>query len=190
MLTLTTLGKLLYWSWVLSEIAILVATCTRHGKGEIRDQGSLLLLWITIVASINLGVAFGDAHGPTMFPGAESIRYVGVVLLVLGLAIRWTAVLSLGGSFSANVAVRAGQRLQTGGFYRLVQHPSYLGLLLVIVAIGLHTHNWAGFAIVLIPSMAALSYRMHVEEQALKEAFGETYERYRIRTKRLFPGVY
>jgi hypothetical protein len=62
--------------------------------------------------------------------------------------------------------------------------------LLVIVAIGLHTRNWIGFSIVVIPSMAALSYRIHVEEDALRTAFGHVYAVYTSRTKRLFPGVY
>ena len=98
--------------------------------------------------------------------------------------------MSLGRSFSANVAIHAEQRLQTAGLYRFVRHPSYFGLLLVLVAIGLHTRNWIGFATVVIPSMAALSYRIHVEEQALRAAFGDVYAVYTSRTKRLLPGVY
>lgn len=189
-MTLLVVGKALYWSWVLSEIAIFILTTTRSGGGEIKDRGSLLVLWITMIASINLGVRFGDSHAPTMFGGAQWIRFAGLAFMALGLAIRWTAVLSLGRSFSANVAIRHEQRLHTAGLYRFVRHPSYFGLLLVIIAIGLHTHNWIGFAIVVIPSMAALSYRIHVEEGALKTAFGDAYEVYSSRTKRLFPGVY
>jgi protein-S-isoprenylcysteine O-methyltransferase Ste14 len=97
---------------------------------------------------------------------------------------------SLGRSFSANVAIRTEQRLYTAGLFRFVRHPSYLGLLLVIVAIGLHTRNWIGFAIVVNPSMAALSYRIHVEEEALRTAFGHAYTVYSSKTKRLVPGIY
>lgn len=189
-MTLLALGKALYWCWVVSEIAIFVVTRTRSGKGEIKDRGSLLLLWVTIFASLYFGPRYGDTHAPNMFGGAEWMRYAGLACLIFGLAIRWTAVVSLGRSFSANVAIRAEQQLKTGGLYRFVRHPSYFGLLLVIVAIGLHTHNWIGFAIVVIPSFAALSYRIHVEEAALKTAFGNTYEVYSSRTKRLIPGIY
>jgi protein-S-isoprenylcysteine O-methyltransferase Ste14 len=190
MLTLVALGKALYLSWVLSEVAILIVTRTRSGGGEIKDQGSLLILWITMIASINLGVRFGDAHAHTMFGDPQWIRFASLAFMVFGLAIRWTAVVSLGRSFSANVAIRTEQRLQTDGLYRFVRHPSYFGLLLVLVAIGLHTHNWIGLAIVVIPSMAALSYRIHVEEEALRAAFGHVYAVYTSRTKRLLPGVY
>lgn len=190
MLTLAALGKALYLSWVLSEIGIFIVTRTRPGRGEIQDRGSLVILWITLVAAINLGTRFGDSHTPTMFGGVQWIRFASLVCMILGLAIRWTAVVSLGRSFSANVAIRTEQRLQTTGLYRFVRHPSYFGLLLVIVAIGLHTHNWIGFAMVVIPSMAALSYRIHVEEEVLRAAFGHDYAVYTGRTKRLLPGVY
>ena len=189
-MTISALGKALYWCWVLSEIVIFVVTRTRSGKGEIKDQGSLLLLWIVIFASLYLGPRYGDSHPSNMFGGAPWLRYIGLACLIFGLAIRWTAVVSLGRAFSANVAIRTEQRLKTSGLYRFVRHPSYFGLLLIIVAIGIHTHNWIGFAIAVIPSFAALSYRIHVEESALKIAFGDEYETYSRRTKRLIPGVY
>jgi protein-S-isoprenylcysteine O-methyltransferase Ste14 len=64
-----------------------------------------------------------------------------------------------------------------------------LGLLLVFLAIGLHSRNWIAFAIVLLPSSAALLYRIHVEEAVLQVAFGSEYAAYSKRTKRLIPGV-
>jgi protein-S-isoprenylcysteine O-methyltransferase Ste14 len=188
--TLLGLGKILYCCWVLSEVGILIVTRTRSGGGETKDRGSLIILWITLVAAVNLGPRYGDTHAPTMFGGAHWIRFAGLALLIFGLAIRWTAVWSLGRSFSANVAIHAEQQLYTAGLFRLVRHPSYLGLLLVIVAIGLYTHNWIGFAIVVIPSTVALSYRIHVEEEALRGAFGQAYAVYSSKTKRLIPGVY
>jgi len=111
-------------------------------------------------------------------------------VLVLGLAIRWTAILTLGKSFSANVAIRDAQRVHKAGLYRFVRHPSYLGLMLIFLAIGLHARNWISLTLVLVPTFLALSYRIHVEEGALSEAFGEEYAAYRRGTKRLVPGVF
>jgi protein-S-isoprenylcysteine O-methyltransferase Ste14 len=42
----------------------------------------------------------------------------------------------------------------------------------------------------LIPTTAALLYRIHVEEALLRKAFGEEYVEYSRATKRLFPGIY
>jgi len=60
----------------------------------------------------------------------------------------------------------------------------------VFLAVGLHSRNWVSFAVVLVPTIAALLYRIHVEEAALAEAFGEEYVAYSKETKRLVPGVY
>jgi len=118
------------------------------------------------------------------------LKTAGLIVLVVALIIRWTAILTLGKAFSSNVAIRDSQQLNRSGLYSLVRHPSYLGLVLVFLAIGLHSRNWLSFAIVLIPTTAALLYRIQVEEAALLRAFGEEYVAYSKATKRLIPGIY
>jgi protein-S-isoprenylcysteine O-methyltransferase len=60
----------------------------------------------------------------------------------------------------------------------------------VFVAIALHERNWLAAAVVIILPTLALLYRIHVEEAALREAFGEQYSSYCNTTKRLIPGIY
>jgi protein-S-isoprenylcysteine O-methyltransferase Ste14 len=115
---------------------------------------------------------------------------LSVAILAAGLAIRWTAVATLGKKFSANVAIHASQTLHRSGLFRFVRHPSYTGLLLIFVALGIHTRSWWGLAVMLIPTTAALLYRIHVEEAALVVAFGQEYRDYSRTTKRLIPGIY
>jgi protein-S-isoprenylcysteine O-methyltransferase Ste14 len=133
---------------------------------------------------------YGDVHPHTTLGGAAWLQTAGLALLILGLAIRWTAVLTLGASFSTNVAIHATQTLHTTGLYRWVRHPSYTGMLIVFIAIGVYQRNWISLAVVLILPTAALLYRIHVEEMALTEAFGEQYLEYCRTAKRLFPGIY
>jgi protein-S-isoprenylcysteine O-methyltransferase Ste14 len=110
--------------------------------------------------------------------------------MVAGLALRWTAFFSLGKAFSANVAIRDTQTLNRSGLYAVVRHPSYAGLLIIFLAIALAEKNWLSAAIVFILPTAALLYRIHVEEIALREAFGDQYVDYSRTTKRLIPGIY
>jgi protein-S-isoprenylcysteine O-methyltransferase Ste14 len=42
----------------------------------------------------------------------------------------------------------------------------------------------------MLPTTAALLYRIHVEEIALNDAFGAEYAAYSQQTKRLIPGIY
>ncbi len=179
-----------YWTWVISELLILIVTRTRKGGGSVRDRGSLLLLWPVIIASLFAGTWFGETHHHTIFHGAYGVRPASTALLAAGLLLRWTAVLNLGKAFSANVAIRTTQTLQKSGLFRFVRHPSYSGLLIIFAAIGLHTRNWIGFALVVAPTTIALLYRISVEEAALREAFGEEYAAYSKTTKCLIPGLY
>ena len=190
MMHLETAFKILSAVWLLGEILVILLTQTWRGQGKIQDRGTQILLWIVIIAAFQLD---GWMHGflPVDMPGSRSwLLPAALGVLLLGMAVRVVAIVTLGKAFSTNVATRAGQRLQRSGLYALVRHPSYLGLELILLGFALHTRNWACFAVVLIPPTLALLYRIHVEEKALRLAFGAEYEDYSRSTKRLVPGLY
>jgi len=187
--TVSILFKYLLWAWTASEVLILVVTRTRRKGGQIKDRGSLLILWPTIFCSVSFAEWYGDTHVHTL-GGAHWVKVVALCLFVIGLVVRWTAILTLGKSFSANVAIHATQTLNRSGLYRWVRHPSYSGMLLIFAAIGLGTRNWVSLAVMLIFPTAALLYRIRVEEIALTGAFGPEYMQYQRETKKLIPGIY
>ena len=187
---LPVIFKVLYVSWIVTEILVLTMTRTRNGGGTISDRGSLRVLWVTIMVSLTAGMWVGAAYKPTAMHGQHWVGPVCVILIAVGLVIRWTAIYTLGKSFSANVAIHATQTLNRSGLFRYMRHPSYTGLALIFMAMGLSTHNWLGLAIIVIGPMVALVYRIHVEEHALTAAFGTEYVEYSRTTKRLVPGVY
>ena len=189
-MTVHLIWKTLYWAWILTEVLVLVVTRTRRGGGDVQDRGSLIVLWTVIFGAMFGGSWVGAVYQPAMFPAGHWLRYVCLGLLMLGLAIRWSAIYTLGKSFSANVAIHSTQRLNQSGLFRVVRHPSYSGLLLIFLAMGLNTHNWLGLGIIVLLPAAALVYRIHVEEVALTGAFGAEYVEYSERTKRLIPGIY
>ncbi|WP_263380394.1 methyltransferase family protein [Granulicella paludicola] len=187
---LSLLWKVLYGSWLLTEIYVAVITRTRSGGGKIDDRGSLYILWIVIGVSISLGSALGETYRPTMIHNAEWLRTPALALFAVGLYIRLSAIITLGRSFSANVAIHDTQKLNTSGFFRYMRHPSYTGMMLIFLAIALRRQNWLSIVILVVPPFLALLYRMHVEEAALTSAFGEQYIDYSRTTKRLLPGIY
>jgi protein-S-isoprenylcysteine O-methyltransferase Ste14 len=189
-MNLESLFRVLTVAWLVGEILIAVLTTTWRGKGKIQDRGTQIILWIVIVASLRID-EWMHKFFPVDMPGSDSwLRPVALGILILGLGVRAVAVVTLGRAFSANVATHAGQRLQRSGLYSLVRHPSYLGLELILLAFALHARTWACFAVVLVPPTLAVLYRIHVEETALRLAFGADYEEYSRSTKRLIPGVY
>jgi protein-S-isoprenylcysteine O-methyltransferase Ste14 len=189
-LEITLLWKILIYGWVASEILIGIATRTRSSGGKVRDRGSLVILWVTITLAIFAGEQIRARTAPSIFGGARWLLVTAVLLLIAGLAIRATAIVSLGKAFSPNVAIRKNQTIYRSGLYCWLRHPAYTGSLLSFLALGIETRNWFAFAVILAPITAAFLYRIHVEEAALNEAFGGEYAAYSQQTKRLIPGVY
>ena len=189
-MTLSMLWRVLFWGWFASDILVGVATRTKRSSGHVRDRGSLLILWLVISAAVTACEWISQTLPASMFGGAHWLKVISAIIMLAGLGVRWTAIIALGKWFSSNVAIQDSQKLYRGGLYRFVRHPSYLGLLLVFVAIGLHSRSWTAFAVVLVPTTAAVLYRIHVEELALRKAFGADYVAYSRTTARLIPGVY
>ncbi|MGH9357130.1 MAG: methyltransferase family protein, partial [Terriglobia bacterium] len=188
-MSLEVLWEVLLYGWVAGEVVIAIATRSRGSQGKVQDQGTQLLIWVVIVLSFwaknRVGFARTDIH-----LSHEALRIAGFVLIVGGLAVRIIAIVTLGRSFSANVAIHHSQTVQRQGLYSFVRHPSYLGMEIIFVAVGLHSHNWAALGIIVILPTLAVLYRIHVEEAALLGAFGTGYADYMRSTKRLIPGVY
>jgi protein-S-isoprenylcysteine O-methyltransferase Ste14 len=176
--------------WTASEVLIQLLTRTRRSSGEVKDRGSLLLLLPVVFLSVWAAIWWGESHRGTMLGGAHWLRPLGLALMVAGLALRWTAIFTLGRSFSANVAIHAAQTVHKSGPFRWMRHPSYTGMLLIFASIGVFEQSWISLAIMLVFPMMALMYRIKVEEKALTDAFGEDYAAYSRVTSRLIPWVF
>jgi len=119
----------------------------------------------------------------------DVVRWLGVVLYVVGGALRLWPVFVLGRRFSGLVAIQPGHTLVTEGLYRTIRNPSYLGLLVLSLGWALAFRSLAGVLLValMIPPLIA---RIRSEEALLRSQFGEAYAAYCARTWRLFPGLY
>jgi protein-S-isoprenylcysteine O-methyltransferase Ste14 len=119
----------------------------------------------------------------------DTVRWIGVALYAAGGVLRLWPVFVLGRRFSGLVAIQPGHRLLTTGVYRVIRHPSYLGMLVLSLGWALAFRSWIGviLAALTIPPVIA---RIRAEEALLGSQFGAEYENYRARTSRLIPGVY
>jgi protein-S-isoprenylcysteine O-methyltransferase len=115
---------------------------------------------------------------------------IGLALFVFGMALRWYSIIYLGRFFTVNVAVAADHHLVASGPYRWVRHPSYSGLVLIFLGLGVSDGNWLSLLLVLLPPLLVLQRRIRIEEAVLRGALGEVYVRYCARTRRLIPFVY
>ncbi len=176
--------------YLLSEVLLTVTRRSRTRTGVKQDRSTLGLLWVVIVASVAAGVYVAMHFPGAMLPGRRGLAVVAVLLFVLGLALRWWAIVTLGRFFTVDVTIEKDHELVERGPFRGLRHPSYTGVLLAFLGFALSLQNWAALLVVLLPIMAAFIQRMKVEEEALTRALGAQYRQYMGRTKRLMPFVY
>lgn len=118
----------------------------------------------------------------------DTVRWLGVILLTAGGALRIWPVFVLGKRFSGLVAIQSGHTLVTNGVYGVVRHPSYLGLL--IGSLGWSLAFRSGVDVILTPLLVApLISRIGAEENLLHAPFGPEYSAYCSSTWRLVPGI-
>ena len=119
----------------------------------------------------------------------EGVRWLGVVLFIVGGALRIWPVFVLGNRFSGLVAIQPGHTLVTDGIYRTLRNPSYLGLLINSLGWALAFRSVVGVLLVVL-TLLPLIARIRAEEALLRAQFGSEYEAYCARTWRLIPGLY
>jgi protein-S-isoprenylcysteine O-methyltransferase len=118
------------------------------------------------------------------------VGWVGVTLMLGGLALRWWANAVLGRFYTSTLRLAEGQQVVRAGPYRLVRHPGYGGVLLLWAGAGLASQNWAVAAIILSLMSVAYAYRIKSEESMLRTAFGDQYRSYMQSTWRVVPWVF
>jgi protein-S-isoprenylcysteine O-methyltransferase Ste14 len=173
-----------------SEVALAFALRSRENVARGADRGSLAVLWTTIVLAIFASIQVVN-RGAARLPGPMLAWAVaGTAVLLAGLALRWTAILTLRQAFTVDVAIAKDQRVVDHGIYRVLRHPAYTGSLVAFLGMALIYGDWLAGLVLFLPIAAAFFYRIGVEERALRAAFGGDYDRYARRTKRLIPFVY
>jgi protein-S-isoprenylcysteine O-methyltransferase Ste14 len=178
--------------WIISEVVLARVKHSKTKDSSGLDKSSLRFLWITIIIFVFIGVFLGVwrigwriGYIPVKF-----ISLTGLVLIVLGLIIRWTAILTLKKYFTVDVSIQSNHKIIDKGIYKFIRHPAYAGSLLSFLGLGLAFSNWLSTLVIFIPILIAFIYRIRVEEKALVQAFGGEYINYSKVTKRLIPKLY
>ncbi len=178
--------------WIISEVILARVKHSKTKDSKGLDKSSLRFLWTTIIICILIGVFLGVwrvgwriGYIPVKF-----ISLVGLVLIILGLIVRWTAILTLKKYFTVDVSILKEHKIIDKGIYKFIRHPAYAGSLLSFLGLGLAFSNWLSTLVIFIPILGAFIYRIRVEEKALIQAFGEEYINYSKTTKKLIPVIY
>ena len=184
------LFDILVFIFVAMELGIRVQSGRNRGSGS-RELGSLVVVALTIGVGI-VGAVLISVNVPAtnITVGTWAVFIVGLVCLGAGIAIRLWAVIALGRYFTVDVRVRPDQKVVDRGPYRWVRHPSYTGLLLAVLGIGLALDNWLSLIVALVLPLVGILYRIRIEERALLAGIGEPYRVFCATRARLIPHVW
>jgi protein-S-isoprenylcysteine O-methyltransferase Ste14 len=155
------------------------------GSAKLTDQVMILgttAALITGVASAALGLGRIEPRWATLV--------IGIVLGLAGVALRASAMSSLGHYYSLTPLAEIDQSIVSNGPYGVIRHPGYAGILLSLLGLQLIAGTWVGLLAMLFV-LVPLPVRIRIEEQLLIEQLGTRYSEYECRTPyRLIPYVY
>jgi protein-S-isoprenylcysteine O-methyltransferase Ste14 len=162
----------------------------RHRSGRRAERGSLAAVLVGVAGGLVGGVKLASWSTGRITAGSWPLFIVGIVLMAGGLALRQWSMFVLGRYFTPDVRVHSDQTLVERGPYRWARHPSYTGLIVFFIGLGLALSNWASLILLAVVPTAGLVVRIHAEEKALVAAFGDQYHRFAATRARLVPGVW
>jgi len=154
------------------------------------ERGSRLIMFLYGVVAVAIAIWVTTKAPAASIPGGLIPFGIGLCVMCGGLVLRWRCFKALRGLVTVPVMTSPDQLLITTGPYRLVRHPSYLGLILVLVGIGVILANWFSIAVLALVPLVGVMYRTHVEEDALQGILGDAYTCYASTRKRLVPFVW
>jgi protein-S-isoprenylcysteine O-methyltransferase Ste14 len=156
-----------------------------------------------------LGYGAHNGLNPTTITWSTATAVPLAAILGIGVPLRLAAYSGLGKNFT--FALAEPDRLSTGGIYRYVQHPSYTGLLTLIVSTVALLGRLDGAVSCWIPArfygiaqwvdpvfalagvgfvISTIWMRVRQEEEMLKGKFGKEWEEWHARTARFVPWVF
>lgn len=121
---------------------------------------------------------FGVKYYSFNFSVNSSLSIIAWMLIVMGTLIIFWIILHVGKRMIA-------KNLITGGPYRLVRHPMYLAMHLILIGVGLllTSYTWFIILIVFIPLWYLVG---KAEEWQMISLYGEKYLKYQKKTRMFF----
>jgi len=158
---------------------------------EDNDKKSYLYLQLSFMLALLFAtIDFVEKHYTRNGNWEPMVIYAGFALFVLSCLVRWWGFRSIGKYFNPRVSVYKNHKLVNTGAYEKIRHPLYLGSLLSFLAIPLVFNSWGAMLIILLTTVPALIYRMNIEEEFLIRHFGDEYEAYMQKTKKIIPWIW
>ena len=161
-----------------------------RGAAMRQDRGTRLIVALALYLGIFAALAIANVSGLRAYANNWWTFGLGVALVLAGTVLRAWAIVSLGRYFRRDVTIEPGQQIVRRGPYRVLRHPSYTGIFLILAGFGLAFGSWVSAGVALLIIFVGMLPRIRVEERALSQAFEADYTDYANSTARIIPHVW
>jgi protein-S-isoprenylcysteine O-methyltransferase Ste14 len=148
-------------------------------RGSVLSQALPYLVWVPYVV-----IAMRPGPEVTV---PEALRWIGLGLVIAGIAFSMWAAATLGRHFDLEVEIHEGHAVVDRGPFAVVRHPVYLGLAVHFIGACLATGNLLLVAGTVLVTFPALYVRAAAEERLLRDRLGSAYDAYARRVPMLIP---
>ena len=191
------MGWLSIFMFLIIAISAITANILKNAKEKdlqyVKDDKTILIFRILMPGSVIVAflVSWID---PWKFSWDSSNLFwldcISAILFILGMALRWGAILSLKRAFTVKVSILKDHKLKKDGLYKWVRHPSYTGMYIYGLGYALSFHSISCIILIISAVWFSTYSRILVEEEVLESHFGEDYQEYKRKSWKLFPGIY
>jgi hypothetical protein len=151
-----------------------------------------LYYWLPlIIAALLLGP--GKWFGHTLIrenfvEHTNLVGCIGLFIAIIGLLIACWSRYLLGKNWSLSVQKKENHELIQAGFYSIVRHPIYTGILMIFIGNTIIVGDYRGFIAIAIV-FGSFWFKLKKEEKILIEMFGSSYLIYQQKTKAILPYI-
>lgn len=161
-----------------------------ENNNKIEEKGRInyfFLRFVIIIATcsfLSMRHLYSYAESPLTY-----LEIFVVLITIAGFILRIWCYWILGEMFTSVVTLKQNHKLITTGPFKYLVHPSYLGQMVTLNGVLLFYNEYALIAVALLGlyNFKTVPERMAIEENFLKENFGQEYEEYIKKRWRLIP---
>lgn len=172
----------------------------RYGQLASREEDRQVQATSGRIASLVTVIGLLGVHWLTLYTFSFQSQVMGrtvdgllsaiaIGLIVSAIVVSQIAIRTLG-KFFDRLTIKSDHQLVTDGIYSIVRHPIYTSYILLFLGFCTMLQSLWGFSLLLAVCIVWFANRIGIEERMLEEEFGEEYQSYCQRTKRLFPYIY
>jgi protein-S-isoprenylcysteine O-methyltransferase Ste14 len=175
--------------WILFALYWLVSALkrkkTKQRESIVQRLTYILPIFIAVFLLYNARTDFGFL-GIYFVPHTLEVEWIGVAVMVLGLAIAVWARVHLGTNWSGVVTLKEGHELIRTGPYRNIRHPIYTGILIGFLGTAIVNGQVRGL-LALATIWASFYIKARREEKLLTQEFGPKFDEHRQHTGMFLP---